>query len=115
MFGHSSVLHINARPVPCEVARARSFWARARGLLWRPALTQQQGLWIERCDSIHTVGMGYAIDAVFLDAQDHVLRVCENVPPWRFRLCAKAASVLELQAGRARVLGIAPGQLLGHG
>lgn len=114
MFERFFVLHIDARPAPCKVAKASSFYQRARGLLWRPALTPQQALWIERCDSIHTVGMGYAIDAVFLDAGGRVLRVCEEVRPWRFRLCAKAAAVLELQAGRARALGIAPGQVLGH-
>ena len=96
----------------CEVRHARSFLARARGLLFRRALAAREALWISGCDSIHTMGMHYAIDVVFLDAQDRVLRIAQAVRPLRFRLCRGAASVIELRAGEAQRLGLRMGQVM---
>ncbi|CAB5691634.1 Uncharacterized ACR, COG1430 [Delftia tsuruhatensis] len=109
MFDHAPVLHVDGHPTACRVATARSFAQRARGLLWRAPLQSQQGLWITRCASIHTVGMAYAIDVAFLDEEGRVLRVCAHVAPWRFRWRLGASEVLELRAGQARALGIEAG------
>ncbi|MDR0215475.1 MAG: DUF192 domain-containing protein [Comamonas sp.] len=112
-FHASFALYVDGRTVPCVVAVARTFVQRARGLLWRRPLSSSEALWIHKCDSIHTVGMGYAIDVVFLSRDAVVLRVSEAVAPWRFRWCRTAQSVLELPAGQARRLGISPGCLIG--
>lgn len=109
---HAGALYADGRDMGCDVAVARSFMQRALGLLARPPLTPRQALWITRCDSVHTVGMRYAIDVVFLSRSCQVLRVAHAVPPLRFRLCRGAAAVVELRAGAAHALGILAGQVL---
>lgn len=108
----SSTLKADGRDLACQVRLAHSFTERGRGLLGRPRLQPGQALWIAPCPSIHTVGMTYAIDVVFLDAEHRVLRVAASVPPLRFRLCRRAVSVVELLAGQAAALGLHPGQQL---
>ncbi len=58
------------------VARiATRFTARARGLLGGPPLELDEALLIAPCSSIHTFGMRYPIDVVFLDRNARVVRV----------------------------------------
>lgn len=109
---HAGALYADGRDMGCDVAVARSFLQRALGLLARPPLTPRQALWITRCNSVHTVGMRYTIDVVFLSRSGQVLRVVHAVPPLRFRLCRGAAAVVELRAGAAHALGILAGQVL---
>jgi uncharacterized membrane protein (UPF0127 family) len=90
---------------PCVVAD--SFATRLRGLLGRRSLPAGEGMLIRRESSVHTFFMRFAIDVVFLDAEGRVLRVDENVGPWRLKACRGARSVLELAAGASA--GIAPG------
>jgi uncharacterized protein len=82
---------------------------RARGLLFRPRLASNQALLIPRCASVHTCGMRYPIDIVFLDALGRVLRVVPRLEPWRLAMQAGAAAVLELPPGGARIFGFAVG------
>jgi uncharacterized membrane protein (UPF0127 family) len=72
---------------------------RMRGLLGRPPLLAGEGLWIESCNLIHTVGMSYPIDLVFLNAQGCVLKSMSNVPPLRCYGAFGAKSTVELLAG----------------
>jgi hypothetical protein len=58
---------------PCVVAE--SFTARLRGLLGRRALPAREGMLIRRESSVHTFFMRFAIDVVFLDADERVLRI----------------------------------------
>ncbi len=88
---------------------AESGWDRTRGLLGRPALQGSEGLFITRCSSVHTVGMRYAIDVVFLDRAGCVLRVVAGLAPMRMAMCGKAASVLELASGQALALRVREG------
>jgi hypothetical protein len=80
-----------------EVVVARSLRARLLGLALRrrpPA----HALLLPRCRSVHTFGMRFPLDLIWLDRDGRVLRVDEAVPPWRVRSCRHAAAVLE--AGR---------------
>lgn len=96
--------------VASSVAVADSFWNRLRGLLARPPLSEGEGLLLLECDSVHTVGMGYAIDVAFLDAEGRVVRSIGDLDPWRLGLGgAGAVHTLELPAGRLRETGTVPG------
>ena len=44
---------------------AETWWTRARGLLGRPRLAPDQGLWIAPCASVHGLGMGYTLSMSF--------------------------------------------------
>jgi uncharacterized membrane protein (UPF0127 family) len=79
---------------------ARSRWARLRGLALRRE-PPGEALLIPRCRSVHTFGMRFALDLVWLGRGGRVLRIDRDVPPWRLRSCRGAVEVLELAAGGA--------------
>lgn len=88
------------RYLASEGRTARSFWARLRGLLGCPPLRSGQGLWIAPCNWIHTLGMGFSIDVLYLDREGQVLRVTSGMHPNRIGpLVWRANSVVELPAG----------------
>lgn len=93
-----------------RIRHARRFWQRAIGLLGRRALAADEALLIRPCSSIHTFGMRFAIDVVFLDRAGVVLALHPALPPWRTARCRGAQAVLELAAGGAARAGICCGQ-----
>ena len=65
------------------------------GLIGRRSLPSGTALEIPRCRSVHTFGMRFALDLVWLDAERRVVRIDRAVPPRRVRSCRQARSVLE--------------------
>jgi uncharacterized membrane protein (UPF0127 family) len=91
----------------------RSFVGRGLGLMFKRALDPGVGMWIVPCSGIHMFFMGFAIDAVFLDREQRVVRVCPNLKPWRVvPIVFGAHSVLELPANTLSGLGIKKGDPL---
>ena len=86
------------------VAVASGFVERARGLAWRASIPAGSALMIEHCRSIHTIGMRFALDLLWLDAEGRVIRSDYNVPPMRVRFCWRARSVVEVTAGEGQAL-----------
>ncbi len=95
-----------------SVWHATGYFARLRGLLGR-SLEENGGLMLTPCSAIHTIGMGYAIDAVYLDKRGLVLRVDEAIKPGK--ICPQqrgARHVLELPEGGAKQRHISAGDTL---
>lgn len=86
--------------------------ARMRGLLGRSGLEEGEGILLRPAGSIHMFFMRFPIDAVFLDGDLTVLRVAENVEPWRTASQRGAKNVLEIGAGEAARRGIRDGMRL---
>lgn len=95
-----------------RVWRAASSLDRMRGLLRRPALLIGEGLLIDSCNMVHTIGMGYALDLVFLDVTGHVRKIVEDIRPMRFAGALNAKTTLELPAGVLTLLNIRLGEQL---
>jgi len=81
---------------------ARSRRERRRGLAGLDALASEVGLQLVPCRSVHTIGMRFPLDLIWLDGAGRVVRVDHDVPPWRVRTCPRARSVVEVGAGRAK-------------
>ena len=79
-----------------EVAVADGFLARLAGLALVPAGRAGAGLLIRRCASVHTFGMRFAIDVVFLGCDGEILGVRRAVAPGRIVSHRGATAVLEL-------------------
>lgn len=92
-----------------DVEVAASVVARLRGLLGRAPLGSHQGLLLSPCNMVHTAGMRYPLDLVFLRHDGRVLRVVSGVRPNRLRLCWRAWYTLELASGTAARCDIAAG------
>jgi uncharacterized protein len=82
-----------------EVAVADRLIARVLGLAFLDRQEAGQGLLIPRCKSIHTFGMRFALDLVFLDREMRVVAERCAVPRGKFAVCLQAEAVLELPAG----------------
>ena len=82
-----------------EVAVADRLMARALGLAFLDRVDAGAGLLIPGCRSVHTFGMRFPLDLLFLDASLRVVEVRHAVPPRRFAGCRRAVAVLELPAG----------------
>jgi len=85
---------------------------RRKGLLGREMLSAGEGLWIVPCESVHTFGMQFPIDLVYLDPDKRVKKVRSDVHPWRLSACLSAHSVLELASGSIRRTQTKPGDRL---
>jgi uncharacterized membrane protein (UPF0127 family) len=85
---------------------------RRRGLLGRKTLPSGEGLWIAPCEAVHTCGMQFPIDLIYLDRSRCVKKLRHAVPPWRLSACLSAHSVLELAAGSIRKTQTNPGDIL---
>jgi uncharacterized membrane protein (UPF0127 family) len=60
------------------------------------------GLWIKPCHGVHTMFMRFPIDVLYLDRDQRVIRIEENVRPWRVSpMMIECATVLELPAHTA--------------
>ena len=96
-----------------RVAVARSAAGRLRGLLGRRSLAPGTGLLLQPCNGVHTVGMQFSIDVLFLDADGLVLRSEDSLPPGHFvPWVRRAKQALELPAGTARAAGVVAGSRL---
>jgi uncharacterized protein len=108
-----SVIDINKHDcLLSDVKKTNNIFERMRGLLFRSKLKPKQALWIEPCPSIHTIGMKYSIDVVFLDEKGIVLKVVNNIAPMRMATCKGARVSLELLAGEAEKAQIQTGMQL---
>jgi uncharacterized membrane protein (UPF0127 family) len=88
---------------------AETALSRCRGLLGRSGLSSGEGMLLRPTSSVHTAFMRFAIDVVFLDRADRVLKVADDLGPWRMAGCRGARAALELPAGEARRRGLRPG------
>jgi uncharacterized protein len=86
--------------------------ARRKGLLGRNQLPAGEGIWIVPCESVHTFGMRFPIDLVYLDRNKKVKKVRSGMPPWRLSACLSAYSVVELASGTVHMTQTMPGDKL---
>jgi uncharacterized membrane protein (UPF0127 family) len=111
----SSVLVGPKGPVATRVAWATSFRARRRGVLGRARLADDEALVISPCRRVHTVGVGYDLDAVFCDRAWRVLHVETLAPGSLSKRVAGARACIELAGGRAAATGVVAGVVLRFG
>jgi uncharacterized membrane protein (UPF0127 family) len=73
--------------------------SRALGLARLATLAPRFALHIAPCRAVHTFGMRFSLDLMWLDADGTLLRIDERVDARRVKACRRARSVLETRAG----------------
>ena len=101
-----------ARDLGVTVYAARRWWPRLRGLLGRPALAAEEGLLLSPCGQVHTFGMRYALDVVYLDRGERVVKCVAGLRPNRVSGSWRGWQVLELAAGGLKRTGLRVGDRL---
>ena len=103
--------HLDTDCVRIHVHHARTWWQRARGLIAHPKPRHGAGMFFPKTNAVHGMGMAHALDIVFLDRYQKVLRCC-RLPRFGMRICRRARAVLELREGEVFRLDIHPGMRL---
>jgi uncharacterized membrane protein (UPF0127 family) len=103
----------NGRVLATDVRRATNAWTRGVGLLPKKSVSPDEGLWIDRCSAVHTMGMRATIDLYFLDKESRVLKIAAGVRPNRLAVtCRNAVSVVELGSSDETVRDVLVGDRL---
>jgi uncharacterized protein len=88
------------RFLSCKVPVATTRLSRLLGLALLARERAGAGLLIPRCRSVHTFGMRFPLDLIFLDGEGRVIEVRRGVAPGRVIRCAAATTVLELPSAQ---------------
>jgi uncharacterized membrane protein (UPF0127 family) len=87
--------------VATEAMLANDYFHRLVGLLGKTKSWARhgRGLWIVPSSGVHTIGMLFPIDIIFLNKEKEVIHVAEYIRPFRIaKVFGSSASVLELPA-----------------
>ena len=80
-----------------QVIEARSMFERLRGLMFKNSFEGFDGMMIAPCRSIHTFFMKMSIHVIFLNKMNRVLKIYEDLGPWRVTpIFFNAQKVLEI-------------------
>jgi uncharacterized membrane protein (UPF0127 family) len=85
---------------------------RMRGLLGQSPLEKNQGLLITACPSVHTIGMQYPLDLIFLNKDWQIKKLVFSLKPYRMAWSLGASMVIEIRGGTLNELGLMPGTIL---
>lgn len=93
----------------CKLYVADNFALRSRGLLLRKKITSEEAMLLTDCNNIHTFGMTYPIDIVFLNDKKQVIDIRENIKPYRLAFNRQAKDVIEFAGYVSKSAGIQVG------
>ncbi len=93
-----------------EIATTRA--RRRRGLLGRDGLCAGSAFVLAPCRAVHTIGMRFPIDVVFIDDEGQVVKLVEHMSGWRIALAGSADITIELWAGALRAVDVRVGDRL---
>src|ERR1700745_1453530 len=83
--------------ISLDVKAADTIFSRLRGLIGRLKLRSDEGLWVEPSRGVHTLGLLFPLDLIYLDEHHRVIHLIEYFPSFRIGpLKTQAESVLEL-------------------
>ena len=98
-----SLVNVRTGSVIAEVVEpALESKSRRKGLLGRDALADSHALVLAPCGSVHTFGMRFPIDVLFVSADGSVIKIVEELGAWRMAGSLQACITVELPSGSVR-------------
>jgi uncharacterized protein len=83
--------------ISLSVAAADTHLARLKGLVGRLRLKSDDGIWVVPSQGVHTIGVLFSIDLIYLDSDHRVVHTIESFGTFRIGpIRRNCASVLEL-------------------
>jgi hypothetical protein len=98
--------------VAVHLCLADTFWRRLKGLLGTNSLPMGHGLMIKPCNSVHTFGMAYPIDVLFVDRDDRIIKIVAGMLAGRVAMAGGSHYVVELPRGTAEQTSCSIGDVL---
>jgi len=102
-------LYVRGHDTGVKVSVTETTRERMRGLLDHDHLPLDEALLLKRCGSVHTFGMRFAIDVIFLDRHQRIVAIRHEMPRRRMLFNLRATQTLEMPAGTAQQLGLVLG------
>lgn len=92
------VENISKQTIVVENLRiANTFFTRFIGLMGKSYFEKGDGLWIKPCNSVHMFFMKFPLDVIFLDRDNKIIHMEEELQPWKIsKLVYGGKSVLEI-------------------
>ena len=90
------------QPVATQVEIAATRGRGAAACSAAISLDEASAMLLAPCAAVHTAGMRFPIDVVFVDRQGYAVKVVRNLRPWRIALAAGGRAVIEMAAGSLR-------------
>ena len=87
--------------------------SRRKGLLGHDSLADGAAMIIAPSNAIHTFGMRFPIDVVFVRRNGAIVKIRERVMPWRVSMAHLAYAVIELPAGSVARVQLKVGDVVG--
>jgi uncharacterized membrane protein (UPF0127 family) len=95
-----SLVNVRSGSVIAEVVEpALDSKSRRKGLLGRDALADSHALVLAPCGAVHTFGMRFPIDVLFVAADGCVIKIVERLGAWRMAASLQACITVELPTG----------------
>ena len=88
-----SILGSNVKP-------ANTFWPRLLGFMFRSSPMPYDGIYFPGCNWVHNSFVRFSLDVIFIDNNNHIVKIIRNFRPWNFSgIYFKARHTIELPAG----------------
>ena len=93
---------------------AETFWQRLSGMTVRKFSSGLDGIVFFNCNAIHTFGMQFDLDVLFVDSEEmRIVSIHNSVKPWKSVISGrKKCLTIELPAGTASENLCKPGDIL---
>lgn len=98
--------------IATEAMIADKFMARIKGLLGTDFLKKESALVIRPNNGIHTFGMNYSIDVIFIDKNNKVIKIVTDMPRRKISICSNASYVIETSAGVVKTTNTSIGDII---
>lgn len=106
-------VQIRDKSIASEVVLGNTFYKRLAGLASRSEMTREQGLLLFPCKQVHTFGMSFPIDVVFLSKDNEIIHIETSMQKNHVgKYFKNAFSVLELCSGVTKEAGLSIGDRL---
>lgn len=102
----------SGRSVASSVEVATTRRQRRRGLLGRDSLNIGSAFVLAPCRAVHTIGMRFAIDVIFVDDDGCVVKTVSRMIGWRMAMAGAATVTIELWAGALKAIDVNVGDKL---
>lgn len=96
-----SLLDQDHNTISTQLQIATNPFTKMKGLLGRRMMGEEEALLFFQASSIHTFGMKFAIDIVFLNRQFEIVRIVEALPAGKMAYCSSYVTI-ELPAYRTK-------------
>lgn len=89
-----------------------TFLQRAKGLLGKSKIDNDECYLFYDCNSVHMFGMNFSLDLVYLNKKFEIIKLVRSLQPWQVSACIRGNHVIEMRDGAIDYFNLVRGQKL---